>query len=236
MTLDVPELGPALGRLIVPRRVTEPWVPLDDVREALATGVMECAGAARREAANGGKARALVALDREAWTRAWEEAVRHAADRIVTVLDRTLETEAKRVRMPRRRQHQLVVSPGERRAIAARLAAGGDTLDVALDEVARTTEALARSWPGDAAARAEWRTAQQAAARRLEAAWLALEAQVEQERARWTAEVDAVKSWRPSLVPVFAIWTPFAAITIWLGLVLGGYLPAPQWLAALLGF
>jgi len=236
VTLDVPELGPSLGRLIVPRRVTEPWVPLDDVREALATGVMECAGVARREAANGGKARALVALDREAWTLAWEKAVRQAADRIVTVLDRTLETEAKRVRMPRRRQRQLVVSPGERRAIAARLAAGGDTLDVALDEVARTTATLARSWPGDAAARAEWRTAQQAAARRLEAAWLALEAQVELERARWTAEMEAVKSWRPSLVPVFAIWTPLAAITIWLGLVLGGYFPAPQWLAALLGY
>ena len=236
MTLDVPELGPSLGRLIVPRRVTEPWVPLDDVREALATGVMECAGAARREAANGGKARALVALDRDAWTRAWEEAVRHAADRIVTVLDRTLETEAKRVRMPRRRLRQLVVSPGERRAVAARLAAGGDTLDIALDQVARTTETLAKTWPGDDDARSAWRTAQQAAARRLEAAWLALEAQVEQERARWTGEVDAVKSWRPSLVPVFAIWTPLAVITIWLGLVLGGYLPAPQWLAALLGF
>ena len=236
VTLDVPELGPSLGRLIVPRRVTEPWVPLDDVREALATGVMECAGAVRREAANGGKARGLVALDRDAWTHAWEDAVRHAADRIVTVLDRTLETEAKRVRMPRRRQRQLVVSPGERRAIAARLAAGGDTLDLALDQVARTTETLARTWPGDTAARAEWRAAQEAAARRLEAAWLALEAQVEQERARWTGEVDAVKSWRPSLVPVFAIWTPLAAITIWLGLVLGGYLPAPQWLAALLGF
>jgi uncharacterized protein YukE len=236
VTLGVPELGPSLGRLIVPRRVAEPWVPLDDVREALATSVMECAGAARREAANGAKASALVALDRAAWTGAWEEAVRHAADRIVTVLDRTLETEAKKVRMPRRRQRQLVVSTGERRAIAARLAAGGDTLDVALDQVARTTETLARTWPGDAAARSEWRTAQEAAARRLEAAWLALEAQVEQERARWTGEVEAVKSWRPSLVPVFAIWTPLAAITIWLGLVLGGYLPAPQWLAALLGF
>jgi hypothetical protein len=48
--------------------------------------------------------------------------------------------------------------------------------------------------------------------------------------------MDAVKSWRPSLVPVFVIWAPLAAIAIWLGLVLGGYLPAPQWLAALLGF
>lgn len=236
MTLEVPELGPSLGRLIVPRRVAEPWVPLDDVREALATSVMECAGAARREASNGAQARALVALDRDAWTRAWEEAIHRAADRIVAVLDRTLETEAQRVRMPRRRQRELAVSPVERRAIAARLASGGDTLDAALDQVAYATEVLARNWPGDAAARDEWRAAQQAAARRLEAAWLALEAQVERERARWTGELDAVKAWRPSLVPVIVIWAPLAALAIWLGLVLGGYLPAPQWLAELLGF
>ena len=238
MTLDVPELGPCLGRLIVPRRVTELWVPLDDVREALATSVMESAGAARRGAANGakGEARALAALDRDAWTQAWEEAVRKAADRIVAVLDRTLEMEAKRVRMPRRRQRQLAVSPVERRAIAARLASGGDTLDEALTHVTSATEALARSWPGDAAVQSDWRTAQEAAARRMEAAWLILENQVEQERARWMGEVDAVRSWRPSLVPVFVIWTPLAAIAIWLGLVLGGYLPAPQWLAELLGF
>jgi hypothetical protein len=102
--------------------------------------------------------------------------------------------------------------------------------------VARATETLAQTWPGDAAAQGVWRAAQEAAARRLEAAWLALEAQVEQERARWTGEVDAVKAWRPSLVPVFVVWAPLAAIAIWLGLVLGGYLPAPQWLAQLLGF
>jgi len=236
MSLDIPELGPSLGRLIVPRRAVEPWVPLDDIREALATSVMECAGAARRDASNGGKARALGALDRDAWTRAWEEAIHRAADRIVAVLDRTLETEAKRVRMPRRRQRELAVSPVERRAIAARLASGGDALDAALDQVAHATAALARTWPGDGATRDEWCAAQQAAARRLEAAWLALEAQVEQERTRWTGEVDAVKSWRPPLVPVFVVWTPLAAIAIWLGLVLGGYLPAPQWLARLLGF
>lgn len=238
MTLEVPELGPSLGRLIVPRRVAEPWVPLDDVRETLATSVMECAGTARRELTNGKgeQARALAALDRDAWTRAWEEAVRRAADRITTVLDQVFETEAKRVRMPRRRQRQLVVSPAERRAIAARLAAGGDALDGALDEVARSTEALALTWPGDAAGRAAWCAAQEAAARRLEAAWLTLEAQVEQERVRWTGEVDAVKSWRPSLVPVFVVWTPLAVLVLWLGLVLGGYLPAPQWLAQLLGF
>jgi uncharacterized protein YukE len=236
MTLDVPQLGPALGRLILPRRLSEPWVPLDDVREGLATGVLESAGTARRDAADGAPARALVALDRSAWSRAWEDAVRRAAERVVSALDRTLEMEAHRVRMPGRWQRQLAVSATERRAIAARLASGGDGLEAALEAVARVTEMLQQGWPGDDAAREEWRAAQETTARRLEAAWLALEAQVERERGRWTAEIDAVRTWRPSLWPVFALWSPLAALAIWLGLVLGGYLPAPQWLAVLLGF
>jgi hypothetical protein len=236
MTLAVPELGPALGRLVVPRRLREPWVPLDDVREALATAVMESAGAARRDLSAGAPARALVALDSDAWNRSWEEAVRSAADRVVSALDRTLEIEARRVRMPRRWHRRLGVSAAERRAIASRLASGGDGLDAALEAVAGATASLRQAWPGDESARREWRAAQETAARRLEAAWLALEAQVEQERERWAPEIDAVRTWRPSLWPVFAIWSPFAVITLWLGLVLGGYLPAPQWLAVLLGF
>jgi len=31
MPLRVPELAPSLGRVLVPRRLTEPWVPLDDI-------------------------------------------------------------------------------------------------------------------------------------------------------------------------------------------------------------
>jgi len=236
MTLAVPELGPALGRLVVPRRQREPWVPLDDIREALATGVMESAGAARRELSAGAPARALLALDSDAWNRSWEETVRAAADRVVSALDRILEFEARRVRMPRRWHRRLGVSAAERRAIASRLASGADGLDAALGAVARVTTSLQQAWPGDESARAEWRAAQETAARRLEAAWLALEAQVEKEHARWTPEIDAVRTWRPSRWPVFAIWSPFALIAIWLGLVLGGYLPAPQWLAVLLGF
>jgi hypothetical protein len=38
------------------------------------------------------------------------------------------------------------------------------------------------------------------------------------------------------LWPVLAVWTPLAAGLVWVGLVWGGYLPAPAWLAALLGF
>ncbi len=236
MTLAVPELGPALGQLIVPHRLSDPWVPLDDVRETLATRVIECAGAARRDAADAAPARALRQLDRDAWASAWDDAVRRTAERVSQALDATIVLEARRVRMPARRAKQLALSPGERRAIGARLASGADAFEGALEVVARATESLHRDWPGEPAMVDEWRDAQTLAARRLEAAWLALEALVERERMRWTPELDAIRAWRPSLWPVFAVWLPLAGAVIWIALMLGGYLPAPAWLAASLGF
>jgi hypothetical protein len=236
VTLAVPQLGPALGQLIVPHRRDAPWVLLDDVREALATRVIECAGAARRDAADAAPARALRQLDRAAWSAAWDEAVQRAAERVVQAVDAAIVLEARRVRMPARRSRQLALSPGERRAIAARLASGADDFESALEVVAQATESLHREWPGDPATVGEWREAQQIAARRLEAAWLALEALVERERERWASELDPIRAWRPSLLPVFAVWIPAAGALLWLALVLGGYLPAPAWLAASLGF
>ena len=236
MKLVVPELGPALGRLIVPRRLTEPWVPLDDVREGLATRVMECAGAARRDAADDAPARALDQLGRDAWSGAWDEAVRQTAERVAAALDRELTQAARRVRMPRRRRWGIPMTAAERRALAARLASGGEEYLRALDAFDRSTDLLRLAWPGDPDSRREWQEGLLLAARRLEAAWLALEAQVEQERVRWAPEVAAILSWRPALWPIFAIWTPLAALAIWLGLTIGGYLPAPAWLAARLDF
>ncbi len=236
MNLVVPEVGPALGRLIVPRRLTEPWVPLDDVREELATRVMECAGAARRDAADAAPARALTQLDRAAWSGAWEAAVRRTAERVAAALDREIVLAARRVRMSRRRHPGLLLSAAERRALAARLASGGDGFEQALNGVGRATDVLRQVWPGDPELRGEWQEGQLLAARRLEAAWLALEAQVEGERPRWAPELQAILSWRPALWPMLAIWAPLATLAIWLGLVLGGYLPAPAWLADRLGF
>jgi hypothetical protein len=236
VTLQVPELAPSLGRLIVPSRLREPWVPVDDIREALATRVLECAGAARHDIADGAPARALKQLERGPWSAAWEEAVRRSGERVADALDEAMMAAARSVRMPRRRLRGLTLSGAERRAIAARLASGGDGFESALDGVARATDLLHRTWPGDPETLAEWREAQLLAARRLEASWLALEAQVEDEHTRWAPDLAAIRAWRPSLWPVFAVWVPLAVAVVWLGLVLGGYLPAPAWLAARLGF
>ena len=134
MPLRVPELAPSLGRIIVPRRLFDPWVPVDDIREELATRVLELGGEGRTAAAREGdgqaRARVLEVTGRRAWAAAWDHAVRRAG--------------------------------------------------------ARVAEALAK--------------------------------------------------WRPSLWPAIVLWIPLAAALVWLGLILGGYVPAPEWLARQLGF
>jgi len=236
MPLRVPELAPLLGRVLVPRRLEEPWVPLDDIREELATRVMELGGEARAAATREDRDRVLDAVSRRAWLAAWEAAVRRAGERVTAALDTEIERAARRVRMPRRPRRRRLLTASEKRAIAARLAAGGETLVAALDALDAVAARVREASVLDKAAHAEWQEALRTAARRLEAAWLALETQVADEQRRWADEIDAVARWRPSLWPLVALWTPVAVALVWLGLVLGGYLPAPAWLAALLGF
>ena len=236
MPLRVPELAPSLGRLLVPRRLEPPWVPLDDVREELATGVLELGGEARAAAVREERERVLDAVSRRAWLGAWERAVRRAGERVSAAVDAELEHAAQRVRMPRLLRRRRLLSPSEQRAIAARLASGGEGLIAALDVLDAAAAQARDASVLDKVAHAEWQEALRTAARRLEAAWLSLEAGVADEQRRWAGEVEAVARWRPPLWPVLALGVPLAAALIWVGLVLGGYLPAPAWLAARLGF
>jgi len=236
MPLRVPELASPLGRLIVPRRLDEPWIPLEDIREELASRVIELAGAGRLAAQREDRDAVIAATGPAGWLVAWEHAVRRVAERVSQALDAEIEWTAKRVRMPRRRWLRLLVAPAERRAIAARMAAGGESFAAALRALEDAGAAVRQATVLDGDAHAAWQEALRASARRLEAAWLAVEAAVADERSRWDPEIAAVGAWRPSLWPVFALWIPFAAAVVWLGLVIGGYVPAPAWLAAQLGF
>ena len=236
MPLRVPELAPSLGRVIVPRRLADPWIPLDDIRERLATRVLELGGEARTAAIREQREAVLEAVSRRAWAGAWEPAVRAVAERLAAAIDAELEGAARRVRMPRRRRRRRLLTGAEKRAIAARLAAGGGPFVDALDALEAAATRVHEASVLEKDAHADWQEALRAAARRLEAAWLALEAEVEEEHTRWTPEIDAVAAWRPPLWPIFVVWTPLSILLIWLGLILGGYLPAPAWLAAQLGF
>lgn len=233
MPLRVPELAPSLGRVIVPRRQQEMWVPLDDIREELATRVLELGGEGR---ATDDRARVLETTGRSAWSSAWDHAVRAAALRVADALDAEMTRAGRRVRLPRRRLRRLLLTNPEKRAIAARLGTGGGAFVAALDEMEAAAARVSDASVLDKDAHAAWQEALRTVTRRLEAAWLALEAEVEEERHRWMPELEAIAAWRPSLWPVFALWLPVALGLVWLGLILGGYLPAPQWLARQLGF
>src|SRR5207253_992790 len=236
MPLRVPELAPSLGRVLVPRRLVDPWVPLDDIREELATRVIELGGEARAAAVREERERVLEAVSRRAWLGAWERAVRRAAERVARALDGEIERAGQQVRMARRRWRRRLLSGPEKRAIAARLATGGEPFVAALDALEQTAARAREASVLDKEVHAEWQEALRTAARRLEVAWLALEAVVADERRRWAPEIDAVAAWRPSLWPLFAAWVPPTLPLGWPGLVLGGYLAAPAWLARRLGF
>ena len=236
MPLRVPELAPCLGRLLVPRRLAEPWVPVDDIREELATRVIEFAGAARVAAERNERDKALEAVGRQAWLAAWESAVSRVAERAAQALDDLIGRTAHHVRMSRRRAAKRLLSGAERRAIAARLGSGAERFVAALDVLNGAASRARDASVLDKDDHAAWQEALRGAARRLEAAWLALEDELAAEATRWNAELDAVRRWRPSLWPVFLVWTPLAVALLWLGLVLGGYLAAPLWLSVRLGF
>ena len=240
MPLRVPELAPSLGRIIVPRRLLDPWVPLDDIREELATRVLELGGEGRaasaREADGAARARVLEVTGRRAWTAAWDHAVRRTGARVADALDAEITRTAREVRLPRRRLRRHLLTNAEKRAIVARLGTGGGPFVAALDELEAAAARAVDASVLEKDAHAGWQEALRTVARRLEAAWLALEAEVEAERERWNPEVEALAAWRPSLWPIFVVWAPVAFLLIWLGLILGGYVPAPAWLAQQLGF
>lgn len=238
MPLRVPELAPSLGRVIVPRRQQEPWVPLDDIREELATRALEIGGDGRAAAAieDGDRTRVLQTTGRSAWAAAWDHAVRRAAARVADALDAALTLTARRVRLPRRRLRRLLLSTAEKRAIAARLGTGGGAFVAALDDLETAGARVMEASVLEKDAHAAWQDALRTVTRRLEAAWLTLEAEVEEERRRWSSELEALARWRPPLWPVFVVWVPLTVALVWLGLILGGYVSAPAWLATRLGF
>src|SRR2546430_11011119 len=132
--------------------------------------------------------------------------------------------------MPHGRWRRRLLSTPEKRAVTARLATGGEPFVAALDALDAVAARVRDASVLDKAAHAEWQEALRGAARRLEAAWLALEAVAAEEERRWNPEIEALERWRPSLWPVLVLWAPLAAALVWLGLVLGGYVPAPLWL------
>ena len=231
----IPELGPSLGRLVdpPPSLLGALRVPLDDVRLDLVTGVFDLAGAGRSFAAAGDRESAMASLGRVMWLGLWEKAVATAAGRIAAEANSGLRIAAEESRYPARRLARHLLTDDDTRAIAARLGSGGAPFVAALDALEHAANASAPSRAAADQGAETWRAALTATARRLEAAWMALEDVSRAEQQRWAAEVATVKAWHRPTWPVWLLTVVVVGCAVYLGLVLGGYLPVPLFLQGL---
>lgn len=231
LPLRVPELGPSLGKLVSGAGRNEGALLLDPIRYRLGTRIIECAGEARRLAASDERSAALAAVSRANWEHAWEEAINAVAAQVVQRVTEHLGAEADAVGMGRRKRARLEYQQQEKVTLRARLACAGADLIPVLDTL-EAQALLALDATGlEREVIETWQDTLKLAARRLEAAWLALERVVDEELADGRRKADAVAQWRKPLGPVLAVGVVVLAPVLWLGLVLGGYVPAPEWLS-----
>lgn len=235
----VPELGPSLGRLTDPAS-PGPRSPLgliyDDIRLDLVTGIFDLAGAGRGFAAVGDRDGAMASLGRVAWIGLWERAVGSVAGRIGEAANAQLRAAAAESRFPQRRLRRLVLGPSDLRAIAARLGSSGTPFVSALDALEQTARSAGGAQARTGSHIEDWRAALEAAARRLESAWLALVSAATMEEQHWRGEAERVRTWRRPLWPVWLISLAVIAAAGYVGLVVGGYLPVPPQLTGLTDF
>lgn len=228
---QIPELGPSFGELVLPAGVprtrgSHVSVPLDDLRLALVTELFELAGAAREFAEGGDRAGAVQSLNRSAWLSAWERTVEQVAARMSEAYNRRLAAAAGESRLPEQRAAALAMDAEETSSLAARLGSGAGEFVAALDELERTVPRVAAR-PDAVPA---WRDALLAAARRLESAWLALEAEAADEDYRWARELERVRRWRRPTWPLWIITALLLALCAYVGLVFGRIIGAPGFL------
>jgi hypothetical protein len=229
----VPEIGPALGRLLTGAGHAEAALPLERWRVQLLSRLFEASGEARRLAGEDDRDGALRALDAPVWLETWEEVVKGVTAALVAHVDARLVAGAAAVRMPRRLRRKVPLDAAEGRGVGGRLGAAAAGLVPALDALHERTERLRTATAAEYAALDEWQEALLIAARRLEAAWLGLEEQVRAELDRWDGVVADLARWRRPLWPIATVGIPALILAALLGLVMGGYLPTPGWLAAL---
>ncbi len=222
-----------MGKVVTGTGQTPAELELDAARLQLATRIFQGAGEARRLATRGERAAAVAAVGPDLWLEAWEEAVGTAADRLSQHIGRRFDAHARAVRLPRRIRRRRRADAVGRGALTARLGSAGAPLIAALNGLERVGAAAERATGLERATVEHWQDLLRTAARRLEAAWLDLERRLESELLASQTVMDDVAQWRRPWWPVTVVGPIVLGVALWLGLVLGGYLTPPSWLAQL---
>ncbi len=229
--VQIPELGPALGRVAMPSGpMSGRPFSLDDVRLELATSIFELAADARSWSSAGDREAAVDALNSAAWLGAWEAAVRGAAVYLTALIDERIAAAALESRMPGRRRKRLFLNDVERRALASRIGAPGITLTGSLEGLEQQGSRMRQSGVLDREALERWRAALMTTARKIESAWMELEDAAHAEWNRWTPLVEAGRSWRRPRWLLWLIAAVVLGVAIYVGLVVGGYIRGPAFL------
>lgn len=214
----VPELGPALGRLtaLPGARVGAPPAPrveLADLRLALVGRIFELAAAARAALDGDGAAEILSPAHLR---QEWERSAALVAKRTVERIAAALSAGAQRSGVPARILKRHLPTPEEGALIKARLMGAG----VPFVDGAAALDAAEAGSDG-------WRVSLLAAARQLESSWLTLEQRALLEEDAWVADAARLAAWRPSPWPRRSVAGTLLVVSLYIGLVLGGYLPVP---------
>ncbi len=216
---ELPELGPLLGRLAAPDTPASRDRDLDPVRVALLSELFERAGKAREQLAAGNAAAARVVLGRDTWLAIWERAVSEASAAMFAGIERRIRDAAAISRFPGRRVATRLPDAEERRVLTARFSSAG----IGLEEVTREL--------GNPAV--EWGEAIRRTAGEFTGAWDQLRALARQEHDAWERRTIQIREWHRPWRPLVLVGTALFLLAVWVGLVLGGFLPVPGFLRPL---
>jgi hypothetical protein len=226
--LEIPELGPYLGRLVAPPVIEtgqRHWIPLEDIRYELVTEVFVRSGEAREWCAADDPDLTIATLGRSAWLGLWEHALTAVSQRASQAINARLEGAAAESRMPGRLRRRLPLGPDEAFALHSRLDAGSGPFREAVDRL-ETAAHAARAAQGKGPAAENWSnlltpspagsnphgSASRKPPRRNGSAG----------RGRGGSAGVAAADW-----PLVLISLLILATAAYVGLLLGGYLPVP---------
>jgi hypothetical protein len=218
-SLQLPELGPLLGRVAAPEGAELRDRSLEPVRQEMLSALFDHAGRARELLAAGDEPGARAALGRDSWLAIWEIAVRSATEAVMTAAERRLRDAAAVSRIGPKRLAAKLPGSEDRRMLAARLSSAGIGLE--------------RSSRDETGSADEWTEGLRRAAGELSAAWDRLTTLAHEEIGAWGRRAAEVQAWRRPWRPLLLTGAGFLLVVGWLGLVLGGYLPVPSFLRPL---